>query len=74
MKLPALRSKQVIKTLQRAGFKIHRIEGSHYQLYHPENKQLRVTVPHHNKDLKRGTLHSIIKQAGMNEKEFQAYL
>lgn len=31
---------------------------------------LRVTVPYHNRDLKRGTLQSIVKQAGFTNEEF----
>jgi predicted RNA binding protein YcfA (HicA-like mRNA interferase family) len=74
VRLPAIKPKQVIKALERAGFVIHRIQGSHYQLYHPTEKHLRVTVPYHNKDLKRSTLHSIIRQSGMSEEEFQQYI
>jgi predicted RNA binding protein YcfA (HicA-like mRNA interferase family) len=29
-----------------------------------------VPVPFHNRDLKRGTLHNILKQAGFGEEEF----
>jgi hypothetical protein len=28
-------------------------------------------VPYHNKDLKKGTLHAILKQAGMTIDEFE---
>jgi predicted RNA binding protein YcfA (HicA-like mRNA interferase family) len=38
--------------------------GSHIQLKHPFKKG-RVTVPNHRGDLKKGTLHSILKQAGL---------
>jgi predicted RNA binding protein YcfA (HicA-like mRNA interferase family) len=31
-------------------------------------------VPLHNRDLERGTLHSIIKQAGLTEEEFLGLL
>ena len=66
-KLPALKPKRVIKTLERYGFKIRRITGSHYIL--KKEGQI-VTVPYHNKDLKRGTLVSIINQAGFTIEEF----
>ncbi len=39
-------------------------------LKHPEKPTLRVTVPFHNKDLKRRTLESIIKQSTLTYEEF----
>jgi predicted RNA binding protein YcfA (HicA-like mRNA interferase family) len=38
-------------------------------LKHPKKPHLRVTVPFHNKDLKRRTLASIIEQAGLTPEE-----
>lgn len=72
--LPAVRPKQVIRALERAGFLIHHVSGSHYILKHPTRLGLRVTVPFHNRDLKRGTLQSIVKQAGSTNEEFRNLL
>jgi predicted RNA binding protein YcfA (HicA-like mRNA interferase family) len=69
-RLPALKSKDVLRVLERAGFIVHHVTGSHYILKHPERTGLRVTLPWHNKDLKRGTLRSIIEQAGYTIDEF----
>lgn len=66
-KLPALKPKLVIKALERNGFYVHHVSGSHYIL---KKDALRVTVPYHNKDLKPGTLRSIIGQAGLTVEEF----
>ncbi|HEY6187040.1 MAG TPA: type II toxin-antitoxin system HicA family toxin [Pyrinomonadaceae bacterium] len=66
-KLPALKPKQVIKALERNGFQIRRTTGSHYIL--KKEKQI-VSVPYHNKDLKPGTLRSIIDQSGFTIEEF----
>ncbi|MFH1030471.1 MAG: type II toxin-antitoxin system HicA family toxin [bacterium] len=61
-KLPALNSKKILKILEKAGFYIDHISGSHYILYnHSSGKH--VTVPFHTKDLPKGTLHSILKSA-----------
>ena len=68
-KLPALKPEDVLRALQRAGFLLHHTTGSHYILKHPE-KGLRVTLPWHNKDLKRGTLGSILEQSGYTAEEF----
>ena len=66
-KLPVLNPKKVIKALERGGFYVHRVSGSHYVL---KNGGRRVTVPYHNRDLKPGTLASIIEQAGLTVAEF----
>jgi predicted RNA binding protein YcfA (HicA-like mRNA interferase family) len=69
-RLPALKPKEVLRALGRAGFFIHHTSGSHHVLKHPLKPHLRVTLPFHNKDLKRRTLASIIEQAGLTTEEF----
>ena len=66
-KLPVLKPKKVIKALERGGFEVHRVTGSHYIM---KKGKLRATVPYHNKDLKPGTLKSIIEEAGFTVGEF----
>ena len=66
-KLPVVKPKIVIRALIRSGFWIHHTTGSHYFL---KKEKLRVSVPYHNKDLKPGTLASIIAQAGLTVEEF----
>ena len=69
-RLPALTPKDVLRALERAGFEVHHVTGRHYILKHPDKSGLRVTLPWHNKDLKRGTLRSVIEQAGYTTDEF----
>jgi predicted RNA binding protein YcfA (HicA-like mRNA interferase family) len=68
--LPAIQPKRLIRALERAGFFVHHVTGSHHILKHPAKPGLRITVPFHNRDLKRGTLQSIVKQAGFTNEEF----
>jgi predicted RNA binding protein YcfA (HicA-like mRNA interferase family) len=68
-RLPALKPRDVLRVLQRAGFYLH-ATGSHYVLKHPAKSGLRVTLPWHTRDLKRGTLESIIEQAGYTIEDF----
>ena len=68
--LPAVKSKEAIKALQKAGFYIHHQTGSHIVMKHPANHKVRPVIPQHNKDLKKGTLRSIISQAGLSIEEF----
>jgi len=66
-KLPVLKPREVVKILERAGFKFERQKGSH-RIY--IKGKLGVIVPYHNKDLKAGTLRRIIEQSGLELKEF----
>ena len=61
-KLPNYKSKELVKLLKKNGFLEKRQTGSHLQMLN-KDKRLLVTVPIHNKDLKRKTLHSILKSA-----------
>ncbi|MFH1011495.1 MAG: type II toxin-antitoxin system HicA family toxin [bacterium] len=65
-KLPIITPKQLVWALERSGFVIHRQKGSHVFLYHPEVPGKIVAVPYHNRDLKKGTLKGILRQAGMD--------
>ena len=73
-RLPALKPRKVLQALKRGGFFVHHTSGGHHILKHPEAPRLRVTVPYHNKDLKRRTLESIVKQAGLTLEEFRKLL
>jgi len=66
-KLPALKPRQVAKVLKRAGFILARSKGSH-RIYVKGN--VGITIPFHNKDLRKGTLRQIIKQSGLTLEEF----
>jgi predicted RNA binding protein YcfA (HicA-like mRNA interferase family) len=58
-------AKEVLKLLRNDGWFEYEQNGSHIQLKHPFKKG-RVTVPSHRGDLKKTTLHSILKQAGLD--------
>jgi len=70
IRLPPTKPRLVLRALQRAGFVIHHTSGSHYILKHPAKLGARVTLPFHNRDLKRRTLESILEQAGLTHDEF----
>jgi predicted RNA binding protein YcfA (HicA-like mRNA interferase family) len=58
-------SREVIARLRKDGWMAVASRGSHHHFKHPA-KSGRVTVPHPKKDLPKGTLRSIFKQAGWN--------
>ncbi len=72
--LPAVRPREVVAALGRAGFLVHRQVGSHVSLRHRTDLALRVTVPMHNRDMKEGTLRGILRQADVSPEEFMALL
>ena len=65
---PSLTLKELIKVLERKGFVLKRIHGSHHYYTHTETGKITV-VPMHNKDLAKGTLHAILKQAGIEKED-----
>ena len=69
-KLPRIPSALVIRALKRARFYEYHHSGSHIQLRHLNNSNLRITIPFHKKDLSPKTLKSILKQAGLSIDEF----
>jgi predicted RNA binding protein YcfA (HicA-like mRNA interferase family) len=59
-----LDSRDLVRELKRDGwFEVNQV-GSHKQFKHPTKKG-RVTVPHPKRDIPKGTLKSIEKQAGV---------
>ena len=56
--------REVLKVLKADGWYETAQRGSHIQLEHDEKKG-KVTVPNHNGDVPKGTLNSILKQAGL---------
>jgi predicted RNA binding protein YcfA (HicA-like mRNA interferase family) len=69
-KLPSLAPRKIIRILESRGFVLDRVKGSHHIYYHPETKR-RVVVPLHKKDLPKGTLFEILKQAGISRDELR---
>lgn len=68
-KLPSLTPKKVIKKLKKLGYVKDHTTGSHLIFCHPESKR-RAVVPLHLKDIPKGTLHSLFKEAGIDREEF----
>ncbi len=64
--MKSVKPRRMVKILEEKGFRFVRQKGSH-RLY--RKRDLRVTVPMHNKDLKLGTLQNILRQAGVKKEE-----
>lgn len=59
-----MKVKEILKLLKADGWIEETQKGSHLQLKHPK-KPGKVTVPVHGGDIPKGTLNSILKQAGL---------
>lgn len=69
--LPSFTPKELIKILEKIGFTFYRQTGSH-RIYVKGN--LQVVVSFHVKDVKKGTLHQIIKGTGFSVDEFKKFI
>lgn len=73
MKLPILSGEAVIKLLRKEGFSITRQKGSHVSLHKKfQDGSIHLVVVPMKREIKKGTLLSVIKQAGMSREEFIA--
>ena len=64
--LPVISGKDVVKALSKNGFIVRRQTGSHIIL---KREKIQVVVPNHY-EIDRGTLRSIIRQAGLTVEDF----
>ena len=69
-KLPAVNGKKVIAALEKDGWYVKRVRGSHHVLRHPEIPDAIPVPVHGNRPLKRGTLANILRAAGLSRDEF----
>ena len=61
--------KELPRAVERKGWKLLRINGSHH-IYGHANSVVRLSIPvHANRPLKRGLLMHLLKQAGLEESD-----
>jgi predicted RNA binding protein YcfA (HicA-like mRNA interferase family) len=71
-KLPVISGGDCVKALGKIGFEVYRQRGSHIVMVR-KSPPSQTTIPNH-KELDRGTLRAIIRQAGLTVEEFTALL
>ncbi len=72
-KLPALTGAEVILALERAGFAVARVRGSHHLLRHPDGRTTVVPV-HAGETIGRGLLGKILRDCGLDREQFRGLL
>lgn len=70
MKLPVLSGRDVIKVLKKIGFEEKRQKGSHIILIKEREEGKRAVVVPNHREIDKGTLLEIIRQAGLKREEF----
>ena len=68
-KLPIISWKEIIKAFNKIGYETDHQTGSHIILRNREPPHRRLTIPNH-REIAKGTLLAIIKQAGLTRDEF----
>lgn len=71
-RLPVLSGRQLIDALSKLGWMEIRQRGSHVRLKHPD-RPVSLVVPLH-RELKRGTLSGILRDAGVEREELRRLL
>ena len=73
LRLPALTGNEVVSALEKVGFQVIRQKGSHVRMQHEDGKV--VTIPvHAGKNIGRGLLRKILRDAELTCEEFIALL
>ena len=72
-KIPAVKPRQIIRFLERRGFVLDHTSGSHFVYYHAETRR-RAVVAKHNRDIPKGTLFSLLREAGFTREDFIRFL
>ncbi|MCY7334491.1 MAG: type II toxin-antitoxin system HicA family toxin [Pseudanabaena sp. CAN_BIN31] len=72
-KLPSVTGNQIIKALQKIGFAVARVRGSHHILMHPDGRRTVVPV-HSGEDIGTGLLSQILKDCQITRDEFKELL
>lgn len=72
-KLPALTGVEVIQALERGGFSVVRIRGSHHFLRHTDGRTTVVPV-HGGETIGPGLMSKILRDSGMDREQFRGLL
>lgn len=69
--LPVISGKKLVRLLEKHGFEVIRVKGSHYRMKNPDGRITTIPV-HKNVDLPKGLLRKIIREdLKLELKEFE---
>ena len=73
MKLPVVSGNEAVKAFRKVGYEFDAQHGSHIILRHANPPHRRLSVPNH-RELAKGTLRTLIREAGLTVEEFTRLL
>ncbi len=71
---PAVSGRRLIKALEVEGWEVVRQHGSHVRLRNAESRSVLVVPVHEDKDLKKGTLARILREAELDSADLRRLL
>ena len=69
-RLSGFKYREVIHKLKALGFSFHRQAAGSHEIWFNSDTERYTTIPNHPGDLPEGTLHAILKQAGVSMHKF----
>lgn len=73
-RLPVVTDRELLRLLQRAGFYVDRVRGSHTVLLHPGKPGVRILLAVHGDDLHPSELKRLLRAARITPDEFRRLL
>ena len=73
MKLPVVSGSDAVRAFRKVGYEFDQQHGSHIIVRHVEPPHRRLSIPNH-KELAKGTLRVLIREAGLSVDEFTRLL
>jgi predicted RNA binding protein YcfA (HicA-like mRNA interferase family) len=73
VKLPVISGSDAVRAFRRVGYELDEQHGSHIIVRHVDPPHRRLSVPNH-KELAKGTLRTLIREAGLSVDEFTRLL
>ena len=73
MKLPVVSGSEAVKAFGQLGYEFDEQHGSHMILRHRDPPHRRLSIPNH-KELAKGTLRTLIREAGVSVDDFARLL
>ncbi len=72
--VPSITGYEAIAAFEKAGYEVVRVKGSHHNMSRKGHRFV-LTVPvHKNRNIRKGTLRSLIRDAGMTIDQFRELL
>lgn len=72
-KLPRVSGREAVRAFARIGYEVDRQRGSHLVLRHRDPPHRRLVVPDH-REIAKGTLRKLVREAGLTVEEFSELL